>query len=153
MIGDQDQSLPHPKPGQSHRTRWTNRPVRRERPTGVTIIAAWHFVSAVTSIATALFTFNAASRGGFLTDTGMMAGAAWLYLLIAPISLALGVGLWLLARWAWVLTLSFAILSLIFTFFDGSLSGADFFGALFSAGIVYYLVQPSTREAFGISPT
>jgi hypothetical protein len=118
----------------------------------VTLIAAWHFVSAVTSVATALFTFNAASRGGLLTDTGMMVGAAWFYLLIAPINLTLGIGLWLLAPWAWVLAMSFAILSLTFTFFQGSLSGANLIGALISAGIVYYLVQPNTREAFGISP-
>ncbi|HET9494048.1 MAG TPA: hypothetical protein VFR15_07460 [Chloroflexia bacterium] len=120
MSSNHEQSMPQPKPVRPYRYRWTNSPLRRQRPTGVTLIAAWHFVSAVTLLVTVLFSFNVASNGGILTDTDVLEGAAWVYLMIAPIGLALGVGLWLFARWAWVLTLSLAILTLTFAFFNGS---------------------------------
>ena len=152
MTSNHEQSMRQPKPGRPYRYRWPNRQLRRERPTGVTLIAAWHFVSAVTLVVAALFSFNIASSGGILTDTDVLEGAAWLYMMVAPISLALGVGLWVLARWAWVLAVSLAILTLTFAFFNGSPSWANLTGALISVAIVYYLVQPSTRLAFRISP-
>jgi hypothetical protein len=116
----------------------------------VTLIALWDFVSVALSIVVGLLALSAASNGGWFA--GFMGGMGCLYLISAPINLALGAGLWVLAPWARVWTIVFAVLSVLVTLFKGSLSGVDLFSGLISAAIVYYLLRPDTRAVFERPP-
>jgi hypothetical protein len=116
----------------------------RKRPTGVTIIAAINILAGVAVLATELF----------LSPQPPQGVALGLLVTVALIPFGLGVALLKLENWARVLTIVFSGLSLIAipgAFMAHSLPDAmaKLARGLLSLWIVWYLLQPQIKTAFG----
>ncbi len=146
------------------------------RPTGVTLIALYHFLSALFLVlfasflavgGTVLASLFSASRFGSATGwglgvlVGMLGGVFFLFFaLVAAIA---GWGLWSMREWGRILSIVLAVISLLFSLPGLLMMGLHlhlFFGTyrLFriaiSILIIWYLVQPQIKVLFqrGSSP-
>jgi uncharacterized membrane protein (DUF2068 family) len=115
------------------------------RPTGIALIAAWHFVSALLLLIVGLREFGTAIPNWPDMQVG---GIAPFYLVAVPLNLILGAGLWELARWARYLAIVTSILAIVLRFIGGSPPLTDILLALVSAATIAYLLKPSTRQLF-----
>lgn len=131
----------------------------RERPTGVTILAILAVVAGVFGILGGLALFGlggmlGAAGGGGLAGMAAIFGLVTLALGVAY--LALAYGFWNLAPWAWTLGVGLAVFQLVWIAIQAVLSG-DIVNALVgsivsiavAAVILYYLMQPHVKAAFG----
>lgn len=132
----------------------------RSRPTGVTILAVLQLITSILSVIaglTALFASDAISKqlstGANVPPElagGLPAGIGWLFLLTGAIGLVLAWGLFTLKGWAWLITLIFQglnIASHLASF--GSNPGGAILGIVIAAVIIYYLLTPEVKRAFG----
>jgi len=134
------------------------------RPTGITILAIVFLFLGGLSLLWSLIVFGFGGvswlTGAIFNATGMQSfgnSSAWqgfLGLLSAGVQIAVGIGLLGLKRWAWVL----AFIGVGITVVQGivGIFGGGFFafccgvlGLLIPAGIVFYLLRPEVRKAFG----
>lgn len=135
-----------------------------ERPSGVTLLAIVYILLGLLSLFWSLLVFGVGAVTGL---TGAIVGADnmasfgsanfWggiLGVAGATLDFIIAFGLLNLRRWAWAL----ALLGLAITVITGvlGLSGGGFFavccgilGLLVPAGILYYLLRPDVRRAFG----
>jgi hypothetical protein len=139
-----------------------------ERPTGVTILAVLCFIGAGFCVlgalvfvfgGTMLSSLGAAGGGGaFLAGLGM--AAAVIFLAIAALYVATGVGLIKLKNWGRILTIVLVALSLLSSARNllGAFSHFSFvlviWPAIFAAidvWILVYLFKPHVKQAFGAS--
>ena len=135
-----------------------------QRPQGVTILAVLAAIGGVMGLfgAIALFGLGALS-GAALAAAGaagqgfMTGGFAMFWALITLVqsagSLGFAYGAWFLKPWAWKLGIgieAFGILIALVNLIGGS---SNFFSFLISAAIagaiIYYLMQPGIKRAFG----
>jgi hypothetical protein len=138
-----------------------------DRPTGVTIIAALAFVGAAGAAVVAVFLFAGGTMLGGLSGTpgssvlagwGAMAGAV--FLILAAVVVAIGLGLLNLQNWARVATvvfmLFFSINAIRGMFWPpAEAQGAHLIAALegiaVDVWIIWYLFRPHVSTAFAQS--
>ncbi len=140
------------------------------RPTGVVLIALYHFLTALIlvliaislvvggSLLGAMFGgMNAHPVGGM--GLGMVIGVfgAIFLLFFAAIAVLVGYGLWTLREWARILAIVLAVLSLLFSLPGLLMMGLHlhfFYGTyrllriVISVLIIWYLMQPQIRAIF-----
>ena len=128
----------------------------RSRPTGVTILAVLQLITSILVIIAGLLFVTTTKQLGTGADVspelaaGPPAGIGWLFLLTGAIGLALAWGLFTLQGWAWLITLIFQglnIASHLASF--GSNAGGAILGIVIAAVIIYYLLTPEVKRAFG----
>ena len=136
----------------------------KRRPTGVTLLAIvfillgllslfWSLLvfgfGATTGIVGALFGDDVlATVGGAQTINGIVG------VIGAVIDLVVAYGLLALKRWAWLLALvgvGISVVSGVLGLFSGGFVAVccGVIGLIIPAGILYYLLQPEVRQAFG----
>ncbi len=133
------------------------------RPTGVTILAVLQLITSILSVIagiTALVAREAISEqlGSGSTASpelaaGLPVGLGWFFLLIGAFGLVLAWGLFTLKGWAWLITLIFQglnILSHLASLSSGKAGGAVL-GIVIAGVIIYYLLRPDVKRAFGKS--
>ena len=129
------------------------------RPSGVTILATLIIISGALSLCGGCFLLGFGSiagpvgalfGGGQLGASAFLSGISWS--IGAVISLAAGFGMLSLKTWAWWLGLIGAVWSLASSIW-GLTQGASWCLALpamiLPAIMVFYLLQPRVRQAFG----
>lgn len=136
----------------------------RNVPRGVKILAGVYIVLAVLSILWSLLVFGVGglavmTASVFGSDPGSSFGSARVVaglsgIVIAGLQLVVGIGLLTLKRWAWLLAVVVAGLTLaegIIGMFGGGLLAfcCGGLGIAIPAGIVVYLFQGRVRKAFG----
>lgn len=140
------------------------------RPIGVTILAVLELIRSIIGlfVALSLFFFKNAFFNAFLQNSQVqqstrqlspealqvglnIAGGVALFGVF--IGLLLTYGLFTLKGWAWIITLIFAILGIISditTLFKAQVNpGWTVFQLVINAVIIYYLLQPQVKRAFG----
>ena len=134
------------------------------RPTGITLLAIVFFILGGLSLLWSLLVFGLGSAswitGTIFDATGMQSfgsTSTWqgfLGLVSATVQILVGIGLLGLKRWAWIL----AFFGVAITVVQGIIGifGGGFFafccgilGLLIPAGILFYLLRPDVRKAFG----
>ena len=134
------------------------------RPAGVTLLAVVFLVLGLLSLGWSLLVFGVGAVTGLTgaifgaESLASFGGANFWHGIIgvggAVLDLIIAYGLWTLRRWAWVL----ALVGVGITVVTGvlGLANGGFFavccgilGLLIPAGIVYYLLRPEVRQAFG----
>lgn len=144
------------------------------RPTGVTLIAIYHYLGAVILALLALAmvvggTFLGAmfGRGAGMPmggSLGFMVGifGAIICLFGAAISGAAGYGVWALREWGRILCIVLAVLALLFSLpglftlmlhFGLFLGGFRLMRIVIEVLIIWYLTQPQVRALFQRAPT
>lgn len=119
-------------------------PVQKQRPAGVTVLAILSFIQGIVAIVGGfLVAAVLASVGGGGPETAaFFAICSGVIILIGLIDFILGYGLWILAPWAWTVSVIFAILGLI-----------NFpIGTIISIIILIYLFKPEIKAVFGKGP-
>ena len=134
------------------------------RPTGVTLLGIAFILLGLLSLFWSLlvFGFGAATGvvGGLFGDDVMatVGGAQTINGIVgvvgAVIDLVVAYGLLALKRWAWLLALvgvGISVVSGVLGLFSGGFVAVccGILGLLIPAGILYYLLQPEVRQAFG----
>jgi hypothetical protein len=135
-----------------------------QRPQGITILAILAAVGGVLGIfgAIALFGLGAlsgavlgaagAAGGGFLVGGFAM---FWGLVVLAQSAASLGFayGAWFLKPWAWMLGIAVEGAGILVAFINLIGGSSDFFGFIISAAIagaiIYYLMTPAVKQAFG----
>ncbi len=140
------------------------------RPTGVVLIAFYHFLSALFLVLLAMSLVVGGSILGAMfggghervlggVGLGLLVGVvgATFFLFYAAIAVIAGYGIWTLREWGRILSIVLAILSLIFSL-PGLLMLGMHFGFFFgsyrllrvaiSVLIFWYLMQPQIRSLF-----
>ena len=134
------------------------------RPTGITLLAIVFFILGGLSLMWSLLVFGFGGvswlTGTIFDATGMQSfgsTSTWqgfLGLLSAAVQIVVGIGLLGLKPWAWIL----AFVGVAITVVQGIIGifGGGFFaiccgilGLLIPAGILFYLLRPDVRKAFG----
>jgi len=138
------------------------------RPTGVVLIAIYHFLSALFLLLFAIFlavggtvlgAMFAAGHDSPLGGLGMMVGmfGGIFFFFYAVIAFVAGYGIWTLREWGRILSIVLAVVSLLFSLPGLLMMGLHlhlFFGGyrLFriaiSILIIWYLVQPQIKALF-----
>jgi hypothetical protein len=135
------------------------------RPKGITFIAILFIALAVLSLLWSGLVFGV---GGLSAMVGSLFGAesiksfgassgwsGFLGILIAAVHIAVGVGLFLMKKWAWYLAIvavGLTVIQGVIGMFGGGLFAfmCGFLGLLIPAGILIYMLMPKVRQAFGI---
>ena len=132
----------------------------RERPLGVTLIAAAHVVVAVIALAIAAGTFLGRmplASGAFLVGGELETAGPILFLLVTIVFLIAAAGLWKLKNWARHLAIGLAVIGLIQV--TPAISSAVADGRIFAiiregaqiiirVIVIWYLFQEPVRDQF-----
>ncbi len=134
------------------------------RPTGVTIIAILAIIGGVLAIVAGLgLTVLGGILGGAGAATGEAAGGMFGGLLavfgigtlgLGIAELVTGFGLWRLAPWAWMVAVIVFIVNIVLTILtalggNSLISFNTLVGIAIPAIILYYLMTPEVKSAFG----
>ncbi len=134
------------------------------RPTGVTLLAIAFIILGLLSLFWSLLVFGFGAATGvvgtlFGDDVMATVGGAQTIngivgVIAAVIDLVVAYGLLALKRWGWVLALvgvGITVVSGVLGLFSGGFVAVccGVIGLLIPAGILYYLLQPEVRQAFG----
>ena len=126
------------------------------RPMGITILAVLSAIGGVLSILGGIALIGLGGVGAASTGQAALFGLGAIFglLLLASgiASLAFAYGAWTLQPWAWTLGVALQILSIalaVFAVIGGSDISSQIIGVAISAIILYYLMQPSIKAAFG----
>jgi len=124
------------------------------RPTGVTILALLAFLAAFPALVAGLALVGVATfvEAVPVPDTFMYAVGAGT-LIYAGLSLVLAYGFWTMRSWAWIVGIALQVLGIV-TAVSQYANGERFLGSLvvgliLPAAILYYLLQPHIKTAFG----
>jgi hypothetical protein len=129
-----------------------------QRPNGVTIHAVLAIIGGVLGLlaSVALIGLGGAAAAGGAAQGAAMGGLAAVFggigLISSLLSLAFGIGAWMLKPWAWTLGIisqGLSILLSIFAIINGSGIGSQIISILIAGGILYYLMTPTVKQAFG----
>jgi hypothetical protein len=129
-----------------------------QRPTGVTILAILAIIGGVLGLlaSIALIGLGGASAAGAAGQGAALGGLAAILggvgLLTSLLSLAFGIGAWMLKPWAWTLGIvaeGLSILLSVFAIISGSSIGSQIVSIVIAAAIIYYLMTPTVKQAFG----
>lgn len=125
-------------------------PTTAGRPIGVTILAVLAAIAGVLGLL------------GSLAFFGLLASASGLFMMIGLLTLVMSVlylvlayGLWTLQPWAWMLGIGLSAVSIVLTLLGLVQGTQEMIGAIISivisAAIIYYLLTPQVKAAFGRS--
>jgi hypothetical protein len=129
-----------------------------QRPTGVTILAILAIIGGVLGLlaSIALIGLGGAAAAGATAQGAAMGGMAAVFggigLISSLLSLAFGIGAWMLKPWAWTLGIisqGLSILMSIFAVISGSSIGSQIISIVIAGAILYYLMTPTVKQAFG----
>lgn len=135
--------------------------IKMNRPVGVTILAVLQLINGILATLGGLYIIffrTAIFRRSSELETipqypTLAAGFALVLVILGLIGLFLAWGLFTLKKWAWLTTLilnGFSILSSLSAIFSNQTrKGGDIFGFVIAVVIVYYLLRPEVRRAFG----
>jgi uncharacterized membrane protein len=137
-----------------------HQPAVRERPLGVTLIAAAHVLVAIVALVIAVGTFLGRiplASGAFLVGGELETAGPILFLLITIVFLIAAAGLWKLKNWSRHLAIGFALIGLIQV--TPAISSAVADGRIFAiiregtqiiirVIIIWYLLQEPVRDQF-----
>ena len=119
-----------------------------QRPTGVTVLAVLAAIGGVLGLIGALALLGLGGVAG--------SGAAFIFGLLAlalsVLYLGFAYGAWTLKPWAWTLGIVAAaarIILAVLNIVTGASITGEILGLLISAGIIYYLMTPEIKKAFG----
>lgn len=126
------------------------------RPTGITILAVLSAIGGVLGILGGIALIGLGGVGAATTGQAALFGLGALFgivvLALGIASLAFAYGAWTLQPWAWplgvaiqVINIAFAVLAVV----GGSDIASQIIGVAISAIILYYLMQPGIKAAFG----
>lgn len=126
------------------------------RPTGITILAVLSAIGGVLSILGGIALLGLSGVAGASTGSAALFGMGAIFgiiLLASGIaSLAFAYGAWTLQPWAWTLGVALQGLSLVLavlTIISGGDIAGQIIGIAIAAIILYYLMQPGIKAAFG----
>ena len=123
------------------------------RPMGITILAVLAAIGGVFGLLgslafLAIGGLAATAGAGVLGGMGMVFGL--LLAALAIVELAFAYGAWTLKPWAWMLGIVAQGISIAIALVDGATGGTiNFVGIAISAVIIYYLMTPAVKQAFG----
>ena len=126
------------------------------RPTGITILAVLSAIGGVLAILGGVALIGLGGLGAAATGQAAMFGLGAVFgilaLALGIASLAFAYGAWTLQPWAWTLgvvlqgaSIVFAVVAII----GGSDISSQIIGVAIAGIILYYLMQPSIKAAFG----
>jgi hypothetical protein len=121
----------------------------QQRPTGITILAVLAGIVGVLSLLGAIAVFGAGAAVG---AAGLGAIGGIIFLVVAVLELAFAYGAWTLQPWAWTLGVGAQILNIVLAIVNviqGASIGSIVIGLIFNAAILYYLMTPDIKRAFG----
>ncbi|MFB2938441.1 hypothetical protein ACE1B6_24605 [Aerosakkonemataceae cyanobacterium BLCC-F154] len=131
------------------------------RPIGVTILAVLQLINSIFAtlggiyilfFRTAIFQRIPETENLPQSPT-FIAGFAIILIIIGLIGFLLAYGLYTLKGWAWLIALTLNILSIFSSLsaiiFNPTKKGGDTFGLIIASVIVYYLLRPEVKRAFG----
>lgn len=126
------------------------------RPMGITVLAVLSAIGGVLTILGGIALIGLGGVAGASSGSAALFGMGAIFglLLLASgiASLAFAYGAWTLQSWAWTLGVALQIISLALSLLT-IIGGGDIAGQVISiviAGIIlYYLMQPSIKAAFG----
>jgi uncharacterized membrane protein (DUF2068 family) len=131
------------------------------RPIGVTILAVLQLIFSGLTLLIGLGVFafkdliveKLAQNPSLPQEPGLIASFGGVLIVYGLIGLLLGYGLFTLKGWAWITTLVFQALGVLSNLFSlvsrqGSPGGAVL-SIVISAVIIYYLLRPEVKRAFG----
>ncbi|MGD2050218.1 MAG: hypothetical protein PVH03_12000 [Chloroflexota bacterium] len=117
-----------------------------ERPTGVTIIALLVIIGGILGIVGGLVAFLGANGNPTLVGVGIGT------LIVAVAQLIVGIGLWTLQKWAWLLSvivLGIRVVGDLVLIFAGGNVIAAIVNLVITAVLLWYLFRPNVQQAFG----
>ena len=126
------------------------------RPTGITILAVLSAIGGVLSIIAGIGLVGLGGIGAASTGQAALFGMGAIFGLLLLVSgianLAFAYGAWTLQPWAWMLGVVLQLISLglaVLTIVGGGDISGQIIGIAISAIILYYLMQPGIKAAFG----
>jgi len=126
------------------------------RPMGITILAVLSAIGGVLSILAGIALIGLGGVGAASTGQAALFGLGAIFglLILASgiASLAFAYGAWTLQPWAWTLGVALQAISIglaVLSVIGGSDIASQIIGVAISAIILYYLMQPSIKAAFG----
>lgn len=129
------------------------------RPTGVTILAVLQLIFNLLGLLGGLGFLLLGDRvassiqeQGQNIPSGAVPALAWVLIIFSLIGLVIAWGLFTLKSWAWLATLIFqalGILNNVASLVQGANPGGAVFGIVISGVIIYYLLRPEVKQAFG----
>lgn len=134
---------------------------QQQRPLGITILAVLGIVFGVLGIlgggctvlgGAALGALGAQSGVGAAVGGGLIGLLGIVTLAMSIGWFAFGIGAWTLKPWAWMLGLVLVGISIVValvTVISGGDFGSQIIGLVIDAVIVYYLMTPEVKRAFG----
>ena len=128
-------------------------PTMRARPTGVTILAVLAAIGGVLGILGGVALLG---LGGLAATSGVLGGSIAIFGLIAIVqsvlALAFAYGAWTLKPWAWTLGIvaeGIGIALAVLFIINGSSITSQAISIIIAGGIIYYLMTPTVKAAFG----
>jgi hypothetical protein len=135
---------------------------QQQRPTGITILAILGIVFGILGILGGGCTVLGGAAVGALgaaSGVGVAAAGGGLLSILGIVTLAMsvgwlafGIGAWTLKPWAWMLGLVLVGISIVvalLTVISGGDFGSQLIGLVIDGVIVYYLMTPDVKKAFG----
>ncbi len=136
---------------------------QQQRPMGITILAVLAIIGGVLGIlggcsvvaGGALIGAMGAQAGvgGAATGGGLLSLYGVVILLIAVADIVFGIGAWTLKPWAWMLGLVLqgvnVVVALVSILAGWSSIGSQLIGLVINGVIIYYLMTPDVKKAFG----
>lgn len=125
-----------------------------QRPTDITILAVLAIIGGLFGLLGACLAFAGGSISaglGSTTEGGTLIVRGILALISAILLLAFGVGAWTLQPWAWMLGVVSQGLSIIVGLWNlvSNNAGSGIIGIIIAGVILYYLMTPEVKRAFG----
>lgn len=118
-----------------------------QRPLGITILAVLSAIGGLFGILGALGLFALGSVSGLAPLFGVVA------LVLAVAQLAFAYGAWTLQPWAWMLGIGLQglsiLLNILYVILGWSNIGSIIVSVIISGIIIYYLMTPEIKKAFG----
>jgi hypothetical protein len=135
-------------------------PTNAARPTGVTILAVLSFIGAGVLVIVGLIVFTAGSMLGSLFGDafgmfGALIGGALgvLFLVLAALYAAVGIGLWTRKAWGWWITIVLSALSILSGLVNIVRGNWGSIVSLAISGfIVWYLLELGVQRWFAVGP-
>jgi hypothetical protein len=109
-------------------------PYTRERPTGVTIIAALEFIGAFLTFISGILYIDMGSSYWYSDDFFVFLGL--LFIILSVVDVALGIGLLQGKNWARIIYLGFCVLGIL---------------SIIPIIFIWYLTRPHVKEFFGVT--
>jgi hypothetical protein len=139
----------------------------KQRPTGVTILAILALLGGILDLFGAFGMFSLAAMSavanqlaGATVATAPLAAYGTILgvilLVIGVLAIAFAIGAWMLKSWGWTLGIVVEALAILLALVTAVLSGdivsgliGQIIGIVISAAIIYYLLRPEIKQAFG----